>query len=92
MTDIIVPIGGFGRFGWGEMPWGQTDLPKAAGSVGSVTVVAEAVVPATGLEAVGRVGGVTVEADANVNVTGSEAVGSPGRSRSSLRPLLALLG
>jgi len=66
MADIIVPIGGFSRFGWGDMPWGQTDLPKAIGSVGSVTVVAEANVPVTGLEATASVGSVTVVAEANV--------------------------
>jgi hypothetical protein len=49
MTDVIVPIGGFGRFGWGEMPWGQTDLPKAVTAIGAVTVIAEANIPVTGL-------------------------------------------
>jgi hypothetical protein len=78
MADIIVPIGGWSRFGWGDMPWGQTDLPKATGSVGSVTVVAEANVPVTGLEAVGGVGGVSIVAEANVFPTGVEATGEVG--------------
>ena len=78
MADIIVPIGGWSRFGWGDMPWGQTDLPKATGNVGSVTVVAEANVPVTGLEAVGGVGGVSIVAEANVFPTGVEATGEVG--------------
>jgi hypothetical protein len=78
MTDVIVPLGGWGRFGWGEMPWGQTDLPKATGNVGSVTVVAEANAPVTGLAATGNVGSVTVQANADVSVTGLEATGAVG--------------
>jgi len=78
MTDVVVPLGGWGRFGWGEMPWGQTDLPKATGNVGSVTVVAEANAPVTGLAATGNVGSVTVQADANTGVTGVFATGGVG--------------
>ena len=78
MTDVVVPLGGWGRFGWGEMPWGQTDLPKATGNVGSVTVVAEANAPVTGLAATGNVGSVTVQADANTGVTGVSATGGVG--------------
>jgi len=78
MTDVVVPLGGWGRFGWGEMPWGQTDLPKATGNVGSVTVVAEANAPVTGLAATGNVGSVTVQADANIGVTGVSATGVVG--------------
>jgi hypothetical protein len=78
MTDVVVPLGGWGRFGWGEMPWGQTDLPKATGNVGSVTVVAEANAPVTGLAATGNVGSVTVVAEANIDVTGLAATGVVG--------------
>jgi hypothetical protein len=53
MTDVIVPFGGFGRFGtWGQLAFGgQSDLPNAGatGVIGSVTVVAEANIPVTGL-------------------------------------------
>jgi hypothetical protein len=75
MSDIIVPIGGFGRFGWGEMPWGQTDLPKAITAIGSVTVVAEANAPVTGLEATGAIGTILVVAKANVYPNGVIAAG-----------------
>jgi hypothetical protein len=40
MADVIVPIGGWGRSGWGEGPWSQSGFPYLTGSVGSVTVVA----------------------------------------------------
>ena len=75
MSDIIVPIGGFGRFCWGEMPWGQTDLPKAITAIGSVTVVAEANAPVTGLEATGAIGTILVVAKANVYTNGVIAAG-----------------
>ena len=52
------------------MPWSQTDLPKATGAVGGVTVVAEANVDVTGVAATSAVGGVTVVAEANIDVTG----------------------
>ena len=68
-------ITGWGRGTWSSGAWGEA-IPveltgvSATGAVGSVSVVAEANVPATGLQATGNVGSVTVSADANVAVTG----------------------
>jgi hypothetical protein len=78
MADIIVPIGGWSRFGWGEMPWGQTDLPKATGNVASVSVVAEANIPATGLQASAGVGSVSITANANISPAGVSSSGQVG--------------
>ena len=80
MTDVVVPLTGWGRGTWGQLGWGEGSITNsgAAGQVGSVTVVAEANVPVTGLEATGNVGSVLVKADANTNVTGLEATGNVG--------------
>jgi hypothetical protein len=80
MTDVVVPLTGWGRGTWGQLGWGEGSITNsgAAGQVGSVTVVAEANVPVTGLEATGNVGSVTVQANADVSVTGVSATGSVG--------------
>jgi hypothetical protein len=51
---------------------------EATGAVGTVVVVAKAVVPVVGVEATGQVGTVVVVAEANVLVTGVEAAGQVG--------------
>ena len=70
MADVIVPLSGWGRGTWGQLGWNEGSITNAGatGNVGSVTVVAEANVPATGLQASGSVGSVTIVAAANVNV------------------------
>jgi len=80
MTDVVVPLTGWGRGTWSQLGWGEGSITNsgAAGQVGSVTVVAEANVPVTGLEATGNVGSVTVQANADVSVTGVEATGAVG--------------
>ncbi len=64
MSDVVVPFSGWGRGTWGQVAFGEGSITNdgAAGQVGSVTVVAEADVPATGLEATLSVGSVTVTA------------------------------
>jgi hypothetical protein len=78
MTNVIVPLGGWGRLGWGDDPWGQVDYDKGVGQVGTVTVTGDANVPETGLSATASVGTVTVTADANVSVTGLSSTGQVG--------------
>ena len=78
MADIIVPIGGWSRFGWGEMPWGQTDLPKATGNVGSASVTADANTPVTGLQATASVGSVSIEVNIDVRPDGVSSSGQVG--------------
>ena len=75
MTDVIVPFSGWGRGTWGQLAFGEGSITNAGavGGIGSVTIVAEANVPVTGLQAAGSVGGVTVVAEANVNPTGVSA-------------------
>ena len=70
MADVIVPITGWGRGAWGDLGWGANNFPQLAGAVGSVTVVAKANAPVTGLSATASVGSVTVVAEANAPVTG----------------------
>ena len=80
MSDVVVPFSGWGRGTWGQLAFGEDSITNdgAAGQVGSVTVVAEANVPVTGLEATASVGSVTVVAEANVFPTGLEATGEVG--------------
>ena len=74
---------GWGRATWGEGSWGTpliyiyVDGNSATGSVGGVTVVAEANVDVTAPNAAqGEIGNVDVTADANVLPEGLEAVAS----------------
>jgi hypothetical protein len=80
MTDVVVPLTGWGRGTWGQLGWGEGSITNsgAAGQVGSVTIVAEANVPVTGLEATANVGSVLVQANADVSVTGVSATGNVG--------------
>jgi len=80
MSDVVVPFSGWGRGTWSQLAFGEASITNdgAAGQVGSVTVVAEANVPVTGLEATASVGSVTVVAEANVFPTGLEATGEVG--------------
>ena len=71
MSDVTVPLGGFGSQGWGVAAWGEGSVSfVATGSIGSVTVAAGANVPVSGLQALGQVGSVFVFTDAGVLVTG----------------------
>jgi hypothetical protein len=79
MTDVVVPFSGWGRGTWSQLSWGLDSITNdgAAGQVNSVTIVAEANVPTTGLEATGGVGEVTISANADVTIgTGVEATGA----------------
>ena len=64
-------ISGWGRGTWSQAAWGEP-LPvvvtgeAGTGATGTVSVIAEANVPATGLAASGAVGSVTVTGVANV--------------------------
>jgi len=80
MTDVVVPLTGWGRGAWSDLGWGEGSVTNAGatGNVGSVTVIAEANIPVTGLEATANVGSVTVQANADVSVTGLEATGVVG--------------
>ena len=80
MTDVVVPLTGWGRGAWSDLGWGEGSVTNAGatGNVGSVTVIAEANAPVTGLEATANVGSVTVQANADVSVTGLEATGVVG--------------
>jgi hypothetical protein len=51
MTDVIVPFTGWGRGTWGQLAFGEGSVTNAGatGVIGSVTVVAEANIPVTGL-------------------------------------------
>jgi hypothetical protein len=77
MTDVIVPFTGWGRGTWGQLAFGEGSVTNAGatGVIGSVTVVAEANIPVTGLEGTASVGSVLVQAAANVSVTGVSAAG-----------------
>jgi hypothetical protein len=71
MSDVTVPLGGFGSQGWGDSAWGEGNVSfVATGFVGTVTVIADVDVPVTGLEVTGFVGSVVIEAGSNVLVTG----------------------
>jgi len=76
-------ISGWGRGTWSQYTWGEP-LPvvvtgeAGTGAIGTVSVVAEANVPATGLAASGAVGSVSVVAEANIAVTGEEVTGATG--------------
>ena len=79
MTDVVVPFSGWGRGTWSQLSWGLDSITNdgAAGQVNSVTIVAEANVPTTGLEATGGVGEVTISANVDVTIgTGVEATGA----------------
>jgi len=73
MSSVTVAFSGWNSStqGWGSGGWGEDiALPNAAGSVGTVTVDAEANAPVTGLSATGSVGSVLVTAVTSVFVTG----------------------
>ena len=77
---------GWGRSTWSDGSFGtpilkvSVDGVQATGSVGSVSVVANANAPVTGLEATGSVGSVTVKGNStHVIVEEEEAVSSRGR-------------
>jgi hypothetical protein len=92
MTSVIVPIGGWGRAGWGEGPWSQSGLPFATGAAGSVTVDAQANVPVTGLVASTTVGSVLVIAEANVSVTGVAGTGQVGNATVDAQAVVPVTG
>ena len=72
MADVTVYFQGWNSVSqsWGGGPWGQNvALPGSIGSVGTVSIIAEANALVTGLAATGSVGAVTVTADANVSVS-----------------------
>ena len=70
---------GWGSTAWGQGSWGtdlivvEVDGVQATGAVGTVTVVAEAVVSPTGVEATGALGTVSVSGAATVQPSGLEA-------------------
>ena len=76
-------ISGWGRGTWSQATWGEP-LPivvtgeAGTGATGTVSVIAEANVPATGLAASGAVGSVTVIGVANVVTTGETGTGAVG--------------
>ena len=79
MADAVVLFNGaYGRRAYGSEKYGQglVTLPTATGSVGSVTLVAEANVTPTGISATGSVGSVTV--NTTEIVSGLSATGSVG--------------
>jgi hypothetical protein len=78
MSDVTVPLGGFGSLGWSVAAWGEGNISVVAtGSVGSVTVLVNPV-EVTGVSGIGFVGSVVAQAGANAPVTGLQAVGSVG--------------
>jgi hypothetical protein len=60
MTDVIVPIGGWGRSGWGDYAWSESGTQLSTASVGAVVVSAGANAYAVGVEAPASVGSVSV--------------------------------
>ena len=81
MVDAVVAFEGWSRSqGWGLGPFGTgaIDIGVATGSVGTVTVAANADVSVTGVSATGSVGTVTLLIDTPVSVTGVSATGSVG--------------
>ena len=95
MSDVVVPFSGWGRGTWGQLAFGEDSITNdgAAGQVGSVTVVAEANVPVTGLEATASVGSVTVVAENSITVpvTGSAGTSSVGSVTVSTANVIAVV-
>lgn len=80
MTDVVVILtGGWGSDGWGVAAFGEDTAPAPAPamttSVGSVTVIGDAILPQTGLAATGGVGSVTATGVSRVEVSGVAATG-----------------
>ena len=95
MADVTVAFDGWNSstHGWGEGSWGEgVSVPGAAGSIGSVTISADANVTVTGIAATGSVGAATVSADANVSVTGVSGTGSVGSVTVSANANAAVTG
>jgi hypothetical protein len=77
MTEVVVTYRGWSSGGWGTTSWGgDVQMPFATAAVGTVSVVANANVHPSGLQATGGVGTVIVAAEANVFPTGVEAIGA----------------
>ena len=77
MSNVSIALGGFGSQGWGVAAWGEGNVSfVATGSIGSVTVLAGANVPVSGLQALGQVGSVTVGEVIGVSVVGVSGTAS----------------
>ncbi len=74
MTDVTVPLSGWGFSTWGTDSWGEGQaLPVGTGEVGSVAVAAGAVVSVTGVVGTAALGTAIAQANASVSVTGVSA-------------------
>lgn len=75
--NVSIALGGFGSQGWGDAAWGEGNVSfVATGSIGSVTVLAGANVPVSGLQALGQVGSVSIGIGTNVSLVGVSGTAS----------------
>jgi len=62
VADVSIALGGYGSQGWGDASWGNGNVSfVATGSVGSVTVNADASVSLTGVSGTTSLGAITVD-------------------------------
>jgi hypothetical protein len=79
MTDVTVPLSGWGFSTWGTDSWGEGNaLPIGTGAVGTVGVTGNAVVSVTGVVGTAALGTAIAQANASVSVTGLSATGVAG--------------
>jgi hypothetical protein len=79
MTDVTVPLSGWGFSTWGTDSWGEGNaLPIGTGAVGTVGVTGDAVVSVTGVAGTAALGTAIAQANASVSVTGLSATGVVG--------------
>jgi hypothetical protein len=81
VTDVIVPLTGWGRGSWDSFAWGEGSVTNAGGvsETGSVSTTADSNVAITGVSGSGVVGsGTIVAAAADVLVAGASGTSAVG--------------
>ena len=81
MADIKVAFDGWNSssHGWGDGTWGNGEaVPDATGTLGTVSISADANVSVTGVAGTATLGSISVSADANVSPTGVSGTGTLG--------------
>ena len=86
MTDVTVPLSGWGFSTWGTDSWGEgNSLPGGTGEVGTVTTQSVNNIFVSGVEGTSALGTAPAQADANVLVlgeaSGAEALNNPAMKR-----------
>ena len=81
MADVKVAFSGWNSSatGWGEGTWGNGQaVPDATGTLGTVSVSADANVSVTGVAGTATLGSVSVSGNASTSVTGVSGTGALG--------------